>query len=167
MLSKTALDAIESTSSSSFACDLKKWLQIMQAYENGAHAYHATMPTDSLTRFRDVMNETLDYGLDKAKADQIELGQKVRALLATYNIPSVAAEGFQAPGVVVSYTDDDQIQTGKRFLGEGLQIAAGVPLQCDEPEDFKTFRLGLFGLEKLANIDRTVKNLDQAFTQVF
>jgi aspartate aminotransferase-like enzyme len=166
MLSELARERIESTTSSSFACDLKKWLQIMAAYENGAHAYHATMPTDSLTRFRNVMKETEAYGFAKIQAEQQELGHKVRALLEKNNIASVAAEGFQAPGVVVSYTDDAGIQTGKKFLGEGLQIAAGVPLQCDEGEDFQTFRLGLFGLEKLKNIDRTVTNLENALKSI-
>ena len=166
MLSELARERIESTTSSSFACDLKKWLQIMAAYENGAHAYHATMPTDSLTRFRNVMKETEAYGFAKIQAEQQELGDKVRALLEKNNIASVAAEGFQAPSVVVSYTDDAGIQTGKKFLGEGLQIAAGVPLQCDEGEDFQTFRLGLFGLEKLKNIDRTVTNLENALKSI-
>ena len=166
MLSELARERIESTTSSSFACDLKKWLQIMAAYENGAHAYHATMPTDSLTRFRNVMKETEAYGFAKIQAEQQELGDKVRALLEKNNIASVAAEGFQAPGVVVSYTDDAGIQTGKKFLDEGLQIAAGVPLQCDEGEDFQTFRLGLFGLEKLKNIDRTVTNLENALKSI-
>ncbi|MBT7953426.1 MAG: alanine--glyoxylate aminotransferase family protein [Gammaproteobacteria bacterium] len=166
MLNETAREKIESTTSTSFACDLKKWLQIMQAYENGAHAYHATMPTDSLTRFRNVMNETISYGLDKARDDQLALGKGVRALLEGKGIKSVAAEGFQAPGVVVSYTEDAEIQSGKKFLGEGLQIAAGVPLQCDEPADFQTFRLGLFGLEKLNNVDRTIGNLEQALNNI-
>lgn len=166
MLNETARERIESTTSTSFACDLKKWLQIMQAYENGAHAYHATMPTDSLTRFRNVMNETKAYGLEKARDDQLALGKGVRALLKSKGIKSVAAEGFQAPGVVVSYTEDAEIQSGKKFLGEGLQIAAGVPLQCDEPEGFQTFRIGLFGLEKLNNVDRTVGNLEQALNSI-
>jgi alanine-glyoxylate transaminase / serine-glyoxylate transaminase / serine-pyruvate transaminase len=166
MLNETAREKIESTTSTSFACDLKKWLQIMEAYENGAHAYHATMPTDSLTRFRNVMNETKAYGLEKARDDQLALGKGVRALLEGRGIKSVAAEGFQAPGVVVSYTEDAEIQSGKKFLGEGLQIAAGVPLQCDEPADFQTFRLGLFGLEKLNNVDRTIGNLEQALNSI-
>ncbi|MCZ6857133.1 MAG: aminotransferase class V-fold PLP-dependent enzyme [Gemmatimonadetes bacterium] len=166
MLRPAARDLMESTTSSSFACDLRKWHDIMQAYENGGHAYHATMPTDALTRFRDVMNETVEYGLEKARADQQELGDKVRALLERKDIKSVAAEGFQAPGVVVSYTDDKDIKTGKKFAEVGMQIAAGVPLRCDEPEDFQTFRLGLFGLDKLQNIDRTVERLDEALSQI-
>ena len=166
MLRPAARDLMESTTSSSFACDLRKWHDIMQAYENGGHAYHATMPTDALTRFRDVMNETVEYGLEKARADQQELGDKVRALLERKGIKSVAAEGFQAPGVVVSYTDDKGIKTGKKFAEVGMQIAAGVPLRCDEPEDFQTFRLGLFGLDKLQNIDRTVERLDEALSQI-
>ncbi|WP_250656378.1 aminotransferase class V-fold PLP-dependent enzyme [Alkalimarinus coralli] len=166
MLSANARQEIENTTSSSFACDLKKWLQIMEAYENGGHAYHATMPTDALTTFRDTMKETQAYGFEKVRAEQQELGDRVRALLAEKGIKSVAAEGFQAPGVVVSYTQDAAMQNGKKFLELGLQIAAGVPLQCDEPEDFKTFRLGLFGLDKLHNIDRTVEHLSRALDQI-
>ena len=165
MLSPLARERIESTASTSFACDLLKWLQIMEAYENGGHAYHATMPTDALMRFRDVMKETEEYGFDKVRAEQQELGDKVRALLVSKGIKSVAAAGFQAPGVVVSYTDDVDIQNGKKFTDVGVQIAAGVPLQCDEPEDFQTFRLGLFGLDKLHNVDRTVEKLDEALSQ--
>ncbi len=166
MLSSSALERIESTTSTSFACDLHKWLQIMEAYEGGAHAYHATMPTDALTVFRNAMQETENYGFDKICAQQRKLGEKVRALLSSKGIKSVAAEGFQAPGVVVSYTEDPDIQTGKKFMDAGLQIAAGVPLQCDEPENFQTFRLGLFGLDKLQNIDRTVQKLDDALSQI-
>ena len=166
MLSSPALERIESTTSTSFACDLHKWLQIMEAYEGGAHAYHATMPTDALTVFRNAMQETENYGFDKICAQQRKLGEKVRALLSSKGIKSVAAEGFQAPGVVVSYTEDPDIQTGKKFMDAGLQIAAGVPLLCDEPENFQTFRLGLFGLDKLQNIDRTVQKLDDALSQI-
>jgi len=166
MLSPLARERIESTASTSFACDLLKWLQIMAAYENGGHAYHATMPTDALTSFRDVMKETEEYGFDKVRAEQQELGDKVRALLVSKGIKSVAAEGFQAPSVVVSYTEDVGIHNGKKFLDVGMQIAAGVPLQCDEPEDFQTFRLGLFGLDKLHNVDRTVEKLDEALSQI-
>lgn len=166
MLSARALDKLQGTTSTSFACDLGKWLQIMQAYENGGHAYHATMPTDSLTRFRDTLIETAAYGFAKVAADQAELGRRVRDLLASKGISSVAADGFGAPGVVVAYTGDAAIQSGKKFAEAGLQIAAGVPLMCDEPEGFRTFRLGLFGLDKLANIDRTVASLEQALDDV-
>lgn len=166
MLSAEARKRIDTTTSSSFACDLLKWLQIMEAYENGGHAYHATMPTDALKRFRDEMKETESVGFDKIREKQQQLGDKVRALLENKGINSVAADGFKAPGVVVSYTDDAGIQTGKKFLEVGLQIAAGVPLQCDEPSDFQTFRLGLFGLDKLSNIDRTVSKLEEALKQV-
>jgi len=166
MLGNEALKRIDDTQSSSFACDLKKWLQIMQAYENGGHAYHATMPTDALLKFRDTMKETETYGFDKVKEEQLELGRRVRALLTEKGFKSVAAKGFQAPGVVVSYTEDADIHTGKKFLAEGLQIAAGVPLQCDEPEGFRTFRIGLFGLDKLHNIDRTVANLEEALAHI-
>ena len=157
---------IDATTSTSFACDLKKWLQIMEAYENGGHAYHATMPTDALIRLRDTMKETEARGFDALRLAQQELGTKVRALFARFGYRSVAAEGFEAPGVVVSYTDDPEIQSGKKFLALGLQTAAGVPLQCDEPADFRTFRVGLFGLDKLGNIDRTVANLEAALIKI-
>ncbi len=156
MLSALARDKIESTTSTSFACDLRKWLQIMEAYEQGGFAYHATMPTDALAVLRDVMKETAAYGFDKVCAEQQELGRRVRALLAEKGFRSVAAPGFEAPGVIVSYTDDDAMQSAKKFVQAGVQIGAGVPLQCDEPADFKTFRIGLFGLDKLHNIERTV-----------
>jgi aspartate aminotransferase-like enzyme len=159
MLSARARAAIDGTTSSSFACDLKKWLQIMEAYEGGGHAYHATMPTDALTRLRDVMQETQAYGFERVRAEQLDLGTRVRKLFESKGIHSVAAPGFQAPGVVVSYTEDPGIQNSKKFLALGLQTAAGVPLQCDEPADFMTFRVGLFGLEKLHNVDRTVEHL--------
>jgi len=162
MLSELARQRIDDTVSSSFACDLRKWLQIMEAYENGGHAYHATLPTDSLTVLRDVMLETEAYGFDKVKAEQQELGDAVRALLRKKGFRSVAADGYAAPGVVVSYTDDDGIHSTKKFAAAGVQAATGVPLQCDEPSDFKTFRLGLFGLDKLHNIERTVARLEQA-----
>jgi aspartate aminotransferase-like enzyme len=160
MLNNDALALLETTTSNSFACDLKKWHQIMQAYVNGGHAYHATMPTDALTAFRDTMLETKEYGFDKVKAEQIELGQKARAMLESKGIKSVAAEGFKAPGVVVNYTTDAAMQNGSKFAALGMQAAAGVPLMVDEPADFKTFRLGLFGLDKLHNVERTVANLE-------
>ncbi len=166
MLSERARAAIDATTSTSFAVDLKKWLQIMETYEGGGHAYHATMPTDALTHTRDVMLETRALGFEKLRAQQMELGRKVRALLVSKGLPSVAAEGFQAPGVVVSYTRDDGLHTGKAFIGNGLQTAAGVPLQCDEPADYKTFRIGLFGLDKLQHVDRTVANLEAALTRI-
>ena len=167
MLSDRARSAIEGTSSTSFAADLKKWLQIMEAYENGGHAYHATMPTDALIKFRDAMRESEALGFEKLRQQQIELGTQVRKLLNDRGIQSVAAEGFQAPGVVVSYTSDVNVQTGKAFAEVGLQIAAGVPLQCDEGDDFQSFRLGLFGLEKLNNVNRTVETLAQALDKVY
>jgi len=167
MLNTAALRAMEGTTSTSFACDLGKWLQIMQAYENGGHAYHATMPTDSLTRFRDTLLEIKDYGFEQASLNQAELGNRVRDLLAAKGIQSLAADGFGAPGVVVAYTDNTDIQSGKRFAEAGVQIAAGVPLMCDEPEGFQTFRLGLFGLDKLQNIDRSVASLEEAMEKIF
>jgi len=166
MLSMRALGRMEETESTSFACDLKKWHQIMQAYEGGGHAYHATMPTDALREFAGVMHETADLGFDLARDRQQELGDEVRALLVGRGFPSVAAEGFQAPGVVVSYTDDEGIAKGKKFAEVGLQIAAGVPLRCDEPDDFRTFRLGLFGLDKLTDVSRTVDALAGALDRI-
>jgi aspartate aminotransferase-like enzyme len=166
MLSERARAAIDGTSSSSFACDLKKWLQIMESYENGSHSYHTTMPTDALARLRDVMQETRDYGFDKVRDEQIELGAKVRELFERRGILSVAAEGFKAPGVVVSYTADSEMQNSKKFLALGLQTAAGVPLQCDEPAGFSTFRVGLFGLEKLHNVERSVGQLATALDKM-
>ena len=161
-LGERARARIDETTSTSFACDLKKWLQIMETFENGGHAYHATMPTDALTTLRDVMLETEAYGFARVCEEQWELGRRVRALLAARGFPSVAAAGFQAPGVVVSYTTDPDIQSGKKFLAAGLQSAAGVPLQCDEGPDFRTFRIGLFGLDKLHAPERTVANLATA-----
>jgi aspartate aminotransferase-like enzyme len=165
MLSESARDRIETTMSSSFACDLRKWLQIMEAYEAGGHAYHATLPTDALVKMRDVMKETEAYGFDRVDQEQRELGSKVRAMMTAKGIRSVAAPGFEAPGVVVSYTEDPDMQNGKKMLALGLQVAAGVPLQCDEGPDFKTFRIGLFGLDKLHNIDRTVHSLEAALSK--
>jgi aspartate aminotransferase-like enzyme len=161
-----ARERIESTQSSSFSMDLKKWLQIMEAYEKGGHVYHTTMPTDALKILRNVMKETQALGFAALKAKQQELGDKVRALLVSNGYHSVSAKGFQSPGVVVSYTKDPDIQSGKKFIALGLQTAAGVPLQCDERPDFRTFRLGLFGLEKLAHVDRTVGHLAAALEKI-
>lgn len=166
MLNDRALEAMADTTSTSFACDLDKWLSIMRTYESGAHAYHGTMPTDALRKCRDVMREAEGYGLDKLRDEQQELGDRVRALVAEKGIRSVAADGFGAPGVVVCYTDDPGISNGSKFAAAGLQTAAGVPLMCDEPDDYMSFRLGLFGLDKLQNIDRTVATLDNAFAQI-
>ena len=166
MLSSDAAEKINETKSTSYSCDLLKWLQIMQAYESGGHAYHATMPTDAIKHFRDTVNETAEFGFDNARKKQQELGDKVSALLERNNITSVAAKGFQAPGVVVSYTTDKEIQNGSKFKDIGMQIAAGVPLQCDEGDDYQTFRLGLFGLDKLKDVDAVVEKLEQAINQV-
>ena len=153
---------MEATASSSFAMDLKKWRSIMAAYENGGHAYHATMPTDALKAFRDTMVETKDYGFERLREAQWALGNAVRAELASRGIKSVAAEGFGAPGVVVSFTDDPDIQTGKKFAANGVQIAAGVPLQVGEGEAYRSFRLGLFGLDKLYDVAGTVERVKRA-----
>ena len=162
MLSDRGLAAVEASTSTSFAADLKKWLQIMQAYEGGGHAYHATMPTDSLTVMRNIMAETEAYGFGKVREEQLELGRQARALLEAKGFKSVAAPGFQAPGVVVSYTDNADVHSGKAFIAQGLQTAAGVPLQCDEPADYRSFRVGLFGLDKLHHAERTVAKLKAA-----
>ena len=160
MMNERARARMENTASSSFACDLKKWTEIMEAYEGGGHAYHATMPTDALIVLRSVMAEAEMYGFENLKSEQQELGDRVRALLGQFGFKSLAAPGFEAPGVVVAYTDDPSIKNGSKFAAAGVQIAAGVPLACDEPTDFSTFRMGLFGLDKLHNIDRTVALLE-------
>jgi len=166
MLSPQANKLIHKTQSTSFSCDLLKWLQIMQAYENGAHAYHATMPTDAIKRFRDTIIETSEFGFDNARKKQQELGDKVRVLLESHNINSVSEKGYQAPGVVVCYTSDKEIHNGSKFSNVGMQIAAGVPLQCGEGDDYQAFRLGLFGLDKLKDVDAAVKRLKDALKQV-
>jgi len=166
MLSERGEARLPETTSDSFAIDLGKWRQIMVAYENGGHAYHATMPTDALRAFRDTMLETRDYGFDRLRDAQWALGNGVRAMLRDKGITSVAADGFGAPGVVVSYTDDPDIQNGSKFAALGMQIAAGVPLQCDEPEGFRTFRLGLFGLDKLYDVEATLARLKRVLDQV-
>jgi len=166
MLSAKANEAINKTQSTSFSCDLLKWLQIMQAYENGAHAYHATMPTDAIKRFRDTIIEMEEFGFDNACNKQQELGDKVRALLESHNINSVSEKDYQAPGVVVCYTNDKAIHNGSKFSNIGIQIAAVVPLQCDEGDDYQAFRLGLFGLDKLKDVDAAVKRLEDALKQV-
>lgn len=166
MMNARAREAVANSKSTSFAGDLKKWAEIMDAYTGGGHAYHATMPTDALVKFHAAMKESEAFGFDRLKALQLELGRKVRALLAKRGFRSVAAEGFEAPGVVVCYTDDAGLQNGKKFAEIGLQTAAGVPLMVGEPEGFSTFRIGLFGLDKLQNIDRTVSRLESALNQV-
>ncbi|AHD01571.1 aminotransferase class V-fold PLP-dependent enzyme [Leisingera methylohalidivorans] len=166
MFSDRALARLEETVSDSFAINLKQWRTIMEAYEDGGHAYHATMPTDALKAFRDTMLETKEYGFDRLRDAQWALGNGVRAMLKDKGITSVAADGFGAPGVVVSYTSDPDVQNGKKFLALGTQIAAGVPLQCDEPADFRTFRLGLFGLDKLYDVDATLARLKTVLDQV-
>jgi aspartate aminotransferase-like enzyme len=162
MFSPTALARLEETTSSSFAMDLKKWRAIMAAYEGGGHAYHATMPTDALRVFRDTMQETKAYGFQRLREAQWALGNAVREELASRGIRSVAAEGFSAPGVVVSFTDDPEIQNGRKFAAKGVQIAAGVPLQVGEGEGYRSFRIGLFGLDKLYDVDGTVARVKHA-----
>ncbi|WP_296243103.1 MULTISPECIES: aminotransferase class V-fold PLP-dependent enzyme [unclassified Psychrobacter] len=166
MLSDAAIKKVENTESNCFSLDLKQWLTVMRAYENGGHAYHATMPTDSLRQFRDAINEAKEVGFDKLRAAQWELGKRIREVLANKGFESVAAEGFKAPGVVVSYTDRDDIHKGSAFAEAGMQIAAGVPLNVGEPDNFKTFRLGLFGLDKLTDVDGAVERFEKALDEV-
>ncbi len=166
MMSELARERIDHTQSTSFACDLRKWLQIMEAYESGGHAYHATMPTDALKAVRDSMDEMRRHGFEQLKERQIELGQRVRALLAEYGFRSVAADPYGAPGVVVCHTRDDGIHNASKFVAQGLQTAAGVPLMCDEPADFKSFRVGLFGLDKLLDVNGAVERLRQALERI-
>lgn len=166
MMSSAALERVQATESVSFSLDLKKWHGIMKAYEDGGFAYHATMPTDGLRQFRDAVAELKAFGVQEAKAAQQELGQRVRHLLTEAGFPSVAAQGFEAAGVVVCYTDSDPIHTGKAFAAAGLQIAAGVPLRCDEPAGFKTFRVGLFGLDKLKDVDGAVGRFEAGLREV-
>ncbi|HSP85714.1 MAG TPA: aminotransferase class V-fold PLP-dependent enzyme [Psychrobacter sp.] len=166
MLSDAAIKKVETTESNSFSLDLKQWLTIMRAYENGGHAYHATMPTDSLRQFRDTILEAKEIGFDTLRDAQWELGKRIRKVLAEKGIESVAAEGFEAPGVVVSYTDRDDMHKGSAFAEAGLQIAAGVPLKVGEPDNFKTFRLGLFGLDKLTDVDGAVERFEKALDEV-
>ena len=165
-LNERARSAIDATTSTSFACDLKKWLAIAEGYAKGQHTYHATMPTDSLVTLRQAMRETREMGFETARQHQIELGSKMRALLESRGFPSAAAQGYQAPGVIVSHTSDPDIRSGSKFLSIGLQTASGVPLMCDEPKSFSTFRLGLFGLDKLKNVDRTVDTLRGALDRI-
>ena len=166
MLSEAAVKKVETTESDSFSLDLKQWLNIMRAFENGGHAYHATMPTDSLRQFRDTVMEAKEIGFDKLCDAQWELGKRIRQVLADKGIESVAAEGFEAPGVVVAYTDRDDMHKGSAFAEAGMQIASGVPLKVGEPENFKTFRLGLFGLDKLTDIDGAVQRFENTLEKV-
>ena len=166
MLSQRGREAVEATKSSSFSADLKKWTQIAEGYEKGQHAYHTTLPTDAILVLRDTMNEARGIGFAKVREGQMELGAKVRALLESRGFASVAAEGYKAPGVVVSYTTNPDIQSGKAFLQVGLQTAAGVPLMVDEGTEFKTFRIGLFGLDKWQNVDRSVAHLAKALDAI-
>jgi aspartate aminotransferase-like enzyme len=166
LLGERARNAINKTTSTSFAMDLKKWLEIMETYEKGGHAYHSTLPTDAIVNFHSAMQETEAFGFDKIKEAQKELGSKVRTLFYKKQFQSVAAEGFEAPSVMVYYTDDFKIHTGTKFATFGMQIAAGIPLRCNEPENYQTFRVGLFGLDKLKNIDRTVDTLENVLTEI-
>ncbi len=166
MMSAAAKVAVQNSNSNSFAMDLKKWLEIMQAYENGGHAYHATMPTNALEVLRDVMVESEKIGFAELKQRQQTLGTRIRAVMKERGVQSVAADEFAAPGVVVCFTDDDNISNTKKFIAEGVQIAGGVPLKVDEPASYKSFRIGLFGLDKLEDIDRSVALFSEALDKV-
>jgi aspartate aminotransferase-like enzyme len=166
MLTEAALERAKAAQATSFAMDLLKWNGIMEAYLGGGHAYHSTMPTDALRAFHKSMTETRAFGFDNALQAQWEQGRAVRRMLEQRGVRSVAAPGFQAPGVVVSYTDDPEIQNGRKFAAHGLQIAAGVPLQCDEGPDYRSFRLGLFGLDKLKDVPASLRRLEAAFEAV-
>lgn len=167
MMGAEALERCKASQSTSFAMDLGKWTAIMEAYLGGGHAYHTTMPTDGLRKLREAMRETEDYGYEKLRAAQWQQGKAVRAMLTARGVRSVAADGFGAPGVVVSYTGDPDVQNGKKFAALGLQVAAGVPLQCDEGPDYQSFRLGLFGLDKLKDVPASLARLEAAFDKVF
>lgn len=166
MLSERAAQVVQETESSSFALDLKQWQQIMRTYMGGKHAYHATLPTDGLISFQKIMHEIKAFGFERAAAKQLELGQRVRALLAEHGFVSVAADGFHASGVVVCYTDETDLHNGSAFAQQGLQIAAGVPLRIDEPDDYKSFRVGLFGIDKLTDVDGAVSRFEKALKAV-
>ena len=166
MLSALAIERLETTTSDSFALDLRKWHSIMAAYLDGGHAYHATMPTDGLASFLDTYEEMASIGFDALKTRQIELGRQVRELMEGYGFKSLAADGFKSPTVVVSHTDRADFKNGSAFASVGLQIAAGVPLECGESAQFQTFRIGLFGMDKLMNMDRTVSHLDEALRKL-
>lgn len=159
LLGDRARTAVQESTTTSFSMDLKKWMGITEGYVEGKHAYHTTMPTDTLAANLEVMLEATGRGLPELREAQFALGGKVRALLAERGFTSVAAEGCAAPTVVVVHTDDPGLATGKKFLEAGLQVAGGVPLMCGEPEDWRTFRLGLFGLDKLGDVDGTVDRL--------
>jgi len=167
MMNAAALERCRGRQSTSFAIDLAKWNTIMEAYLNGGHAYHATMPTDALRTFHKAMMETRQIGFETLRAAQWEQGNAVRAMLAERGVKSVAADGFAAPGVVVAFTDDPQMQTGKPFAALGLQVAGGVPLMVDEGPNYRSFRIGLFGLDKLKDVPASLKRLETAFDQLF
>lgn len=160
MMSQAAKERVKATTSSSFAMDLNKWLTIMEAYEGGAHAYHATMPTDALRAFRDTIIEMKAFGIDALKQAQFELGAGVRDVLARHGFVSVAADTNAAPGVVVCFTDDPEMATGRAFAAQGMQVAAGVPLELDEGPNYKAFRFGLFGIDKLKDVPAAVARVE-------
>ena len=152
----------------SFSLSLKQWLDVMDAYEDGGFAYHTTPPTDALHQFQRVSVEMLEFGLTELKEALVDLGQKARDLLDSRGLTSVAAPGFEAPGVLVYYSPDDTDNDVmvERFQEHGLQIAKGIPWMIDEPDNLKTFRIGLFGLDKLLKEHRTIDILEVALDHV-
>ena len=168
MMSERAVAKMERTDEDSFSLSLKRWSSIMDLYERRGFGYHTTMPTDALRDFHEVTVETMRYGMAELKAAQLELGATARELLDSRGLTSVAAPGSEAPGVLVYYSprgvDNPLMMT--RFKNHGLQIAMGVPWRIDEPHGTRTFRLGLFGLDKMKNIPGTVGKLEKALDAV-
>ncbi|RNI24930.1 aminotransferase class V-fold PLP-dependent enzyme [Flexivirga caeni] len=166
MLGDAGRAAVSASTSTSFAMDLATWLSISESYVEGATPYHATLPTDGLAHNAALMLEARDIGLEKLRDAQVELGSKVRDVLAGAGFRSVAADGFASPSVVVVHTDDPELKSGAAFKRVGLQVAAGVPLHCGEPGDFSSFRLGLFGLDKLTDVNGTVGRFESALRRL-
>ena len=166
MLNKNAREKIKKTTSSSYSCDLHKWLTVMESYEDNNYTYHTTFPTDGLKNFRTNILEIKKIGYQKTTDLQIQLGQKMRKLTEDFGYVSVAAKGYKAPTVIVNYTSEEDMKSGKKFADLGVQIAAGMPLEIGEPSDFMSFRIGLFGIDKLLNIDRTVENFKAALEKI-
>ncbi|HAN31058.1 MAG TPA: aminotransferase [Myxococcales bacterium] len=162
LLNERALKRLDNAPKSSFVLDVARWLEIMRAYETGGHAYHATMPTDALRIFAEAVEETAQFGFEAATDAQCRLGAEIRAALNDAGCRSVAAPGFEAPSVVVSYLPHQHFAAGSAFAAAGGEIAGGVPLRCGEGPDFQTFRVGLFGLDKLKDVSATVSRFRRA-----
>jgi len=168
MMSEAAVEKLQTTSETSFSMSLKRWSAIMDTYEAGGFGYHTTMPTDGLRDFHEISVETLKFGLPELKEGQLNLGWKARKAMDVRGLTSVAAPGSQAPGVLVFYSPagvENPVMMN-RFKDHGLQIAMGVPWRIDEPEGLKTFRMGLFGLDKVGKPQETVDVMTKALDQV-